>query len=125
MNVNEDHSAYWVPSLYFHDKTQGTYEKVNASIATYWLQRGTSNGNTTGSFQAYPPNFRMIAGNPMQRTVNSTDDNVNMGQQLSWACISYDGSKPTDTYKPYGPGFPSGKCGQTFRAEMFFPNCCK
>jgi hypothetical protein len=59
--------------------------------------------NDTEKLFAYPPGFRMLAGNPMLR--NYTD--VPEQQAISYSCLDYSGNGGPET-----KGFPQRNCAK-------------
>jgi len=62
--------------------------------------------------QAYPPGFRMLAGNPKLRTY---DENSLAQQAVSHVCLG--GNEPEQG------GFPKGNCKNGLRSQIYFPSC--
>jgi len=111
-----DHSNYWVPALY-HQRADGKWELVHwRGSAVYYLLRACDyapnrrNCDNTPVPMAFPYGFRMVAGDPLRRTVNVTD----LAQKaVSLVCLGAGG----DFH-----GFPPHNC-DTIRAQVFFPSC--
>merc|ERR1711963_618794 len=68
-NIAKDLSAYWVPTLYVK-KANGKFHHVDMNFAVYYKlinDRGQTDFNNNpiipGEFKAFPPRFKMIAGN--------------------------------------------------------------
>ncbi|KAH0556930.1 hypothetical protein GP486_005282 [Trichoglossum hirsutum] len=108
--ITQDMSNYWVPALYYH-AANGSFISVEqvGGATIYYLQR-QSNGE---KLFAFPPGFRMLAGNPFLR--NFTGDTA--AQAISFACIDYQNGGPETN------GFPTKNCPQGLRAQVFFPSC--
>ncbi len=106
-----DNSNYWTPTLWYQAE-DGSFEEVDqmGGATIYYLQRG-KNGE---KLKAFPPGFRMIAGDPFKR--QPTNDFA--GQAISYACLNYNGGG-----KPETPGFPNYNCPNGLRAQVFFPSC--
>ncbi|OAL39094.1 hypothetical protein AYO20_01412 [Fonsecaea nubica] len=109
--VEGDFSNYWIPALFFQHEN-GTFESVDqvGGATVYYLQRA-GNGET---LKAFPPGFRMIAGNPFKRT--GGDDFAT--QAISYNCLDYNGPA-----KPETPNFPNYNCPNGLRSQVFFPSC--
>lgn len=109
--VTQDHSAYWVPQLYYVHEN-GTYESVDmvTGITAYYLQRGTA--GPAGKILAVPNGLRMLAGDPNRRSFNDSD----VAQRaISFSCLGGNGGQNSlDTIT---------NCPDGLRAEIFFPNC--
>ena len=112
----EDNSVYWFPTLYYHNVTTNTYTSVEQSppgAAIYYLQR-TFGPNET--ITAFPPGFRMIAGNMGQRTAYTATD-PNFVPPVNFVCLNYQGvSSQSDN-------FPNVTCVDGLRAQLTFPSC--
>jgi hypothetical protein len=106
-----DNSNYWTPTLFFQHP-DGTFESVDqvGGMTVYYLQRA-GDGET---LKAFPPGFRMLAGNPFKRTAG--DDFAS--QAISYNCLDYNGPA-----KPETPNFPNYNCPNGLRAQVFFPSC--
>ncbi|KAJ4522451.1 hypothetical protein HRR83_003585 [Exophiala dermatitidis] len=106
-----DNSNYWTPTLFFQHQN-GSFESVNqiGGATVYYLQR-KGDGET---LKAFPPGFRMVAGNPFKRT--GGDDFAS--QAVSYACLNYNGPATAET-----PMFPNYNCPDGLRAQVFFPSC--
>jgi hypothetical protein len=106
-----DNSNYWTPTLWFQHQN-GTFESVNqvGGMLVYYLQRG-GNGE---KIKAFPPGFRMVAGNPFKRS----GGNDFASQAISYNCLDYNGPA-----KPETPNFPNYNCPNGLRAQVFFPSC--
>lgn len=60
---------------------------------------------------AFPPEFRMVAGDPNLRSFNDTPAQ----NAITWACLG--------TNTPLSGGMPNMKCPDGLRAQVFFPSC--
>ena len=105
-----DNSNYWVPTLWYQAE-DGSFEEVDqlGGATIYYLQRGKQGEK----LKAFPPGFRMIAGDPFKRQPG--DDFAS--QAISYACLDYSGGKPETG------GFPNYNCPNGLRAQVFFPSC--
>ncbi|KAF9529953.1 hypothetical protein CPB83DRAFT_925410 [Crepidotus variabilis] len=134
----EDKSNYWTATMYFKHPN-GTYLRVpqipnhvigspKGGMTVYYLQIAQPGEKVT----AFPKGFRMITGNPMLRS-KDTSDIRNVTKVSSWAttfrCWSdEDFLGPSNKYPP-GAGeydtvhLPNGKCFGGIRANIFFPTC--
>ncbi|ETI20140.1 hypothetical protein G647_08174 [Cladophialophora carrionii CBS 160.54] len=106
-----DNSNYWTPTL-FYQHQDGTFESVDqvGGMTVYYLQRGGDGEK----LKAFPPGFRMVAGNPFKRTAG----NDFASQGISYNCLDYNGPA-----KPETPNFPNYNCPNGLRAQVFFPSC--
>ena len=109
--VKEDNSNYWIGTL-FYQHPDGVLESVQQTggMLVYYLQRYA---NSSEKLHAYPPGFRMIAGNPMKRTSDQSLES----QAISYACIDY--NNPTAETG----ALPQKNCPQGLRSQVFFPSC--
>ncbi|KAF2008488.1 WSC-domain-containing protein [Aaosphaeria arxii CBS 175.79] len=115
-NIKQDMSVYWTPKLYFKAQN-GSFIDVpiigdNAGgnlggMAIYYLTRG---GPDNDKLRAFPPGFRMVAGDASKRV--ETDDFA--GRAVTHKCVGVDG--------PDSKGLPRTKC-DTIRAQVTFPSC--
>lgn len=109
--VTQDHSAYWVPQLYYTHEN-GTYEAIGMTggLTVYYLPRGDP--GPAGKILAVPNGLRMIAGDPFRRSYNSSD----VAQRaMGFSCLGGVG------YTKSLEGI--NNCPNGLRAEVFFPNC--
>ncbi|KAJ4412131.1 hypothetical protein N0V85_003713 [Neurospora sp. IMI 360204] len=141
--VTQDKSAYWTPSLYFQH-ANGSYElvqQVGGMLAYYLLY--TDNANPSGGIKAFPPGFRMIAGDTNRRnyTVGNVQDAdpqksdwASLGQTgqadltqraIGFNCLNYGKQAEGTLYRHYMPDkdYLDANCADGIRAEMMFPSC--
>ncbi|KAI5812158.1 hypothetical protein BZA77DRAFT_359753 [Pyronema omphalodes] len=103
-----DKSNYWIPNLFVKAKN-GSFHNVNNGGATiYYLQR---RGSPDEELIPFPEGFRMVAGNPMIRSL-ATGAQKN---GASFACLG--------TNKPETRYIPNYKCPYGLRAQMVMPSC--
>ncbi|EPE07387.1 hypothetical protein F503_08038 [Ophiostoma piceae UAMH 11346] len=140
-NVKADKSAYWMPSLFFHDKANNTFEPVKLFyMNVYYFFEGTND-----DIKPFPVGLQMVSGNAMLKTAPATGNDVldpakGTIQPAQFTCprSSYDipsypvGSDGTtagiqDTNnKGAGAGFPFAECdgyASPLRADLHFPSC--
>jgi len=111
-----DHSNYWVPALYHQipDKMwelvpfQGNAVYYQLTACNYAPNLRTYPANNMPL--AFPDGFRMVAGDPLRRTVNESDY-TNKAVQI--VCLGAGGNFF---------GFPPYTCNR-MRAEVYFPSC--
>ncbi|GAA5897600.1 hypothetical protein JCM6882_003529 [Rhodosporidiobolus microsporus] len=109
--VKQDMSNYWTPALYFAH-ANGSFTMVEqVSLLVYYLQR--FNEKDQYPIKAFPPDFRMLAGNPYLRSYNESNA---MAKQIGCNCLG--GAEPTR--RPY---LPTNNCPNGLRFEVFFPSC--
>jgi hypothetical protein len=106
-----DMSNYWTPTMFFQHQ-DGTFETVgqNGGALVYYLQRAPKGKEMV----AFPPGFRMIAGDPSKRS--GGDDHAT--QAISYACLDYNGPATKETND-----FPKRNCPSGLRTQVFFPSC--
>jgi len=113
-----DYSAYWHPDL-FYKWPNGTLSLVPSGGLTvyYEARRGNSGGpQANPTWTAFPPGFRMTAGNPFRRTYNASSLADN---SITFACLPGSGSLPQTNGFPA----PSNVCANGLRAQVYFPMC--
>ncbi|KAF2205073.1 WSC-domain-containing protein [Delitschia confertaspora ATCC 74209] len=119
-NIKQDLSNYWSPKLYFHAKNGsfisvpivGDNEGGNmGGMAIYYLTRS---GPDNDKLIAFPPGFRMLAGDPNKRV--ATDDFA--GRAVSHKCVGGENPSAPDETK----NLPTQKCDQ-IRVQVTFPSC--
>lgn len=128
--VREDKSLYWVPQLMFR-YSNGTIVAVPADNFLIYYQL------TAAKITAFPPGFRMLAGDPHLRSAQastipgsaswSADQKEQYRRQsksTGFNCIRYDGVKPEAT--ALRQELPTKQfidsCTQ-IRTEQYFPSC--
>jgi hypothetical protein len=112
--VTKDLSNYWVPQLYYKGQ-DGTFTSVNqqGGVLVYYIQRADPlDPEYSKGLLAFPPGFRMVAGNPFLRSFNSSS--------LEAAAITYN---CLGTNNPQTNGFPNYNCPGGLRTQVFFPSC--
>lgn len=107
--VEGDNSAYWVPKLYFNDKTTGMVEDV----PLYYMNVYYFFEPTDDDVVAFPVGLQMVSGNAMIRDCpdfqgeNQLDAGNAAGTQpLQWTC-------PRSSYSPASWPSASGSNGST------------
>ncbi|KPV72906.1 uncharacterized protein RHOBADRAFT_55573 [Rhodotorula graminis WP1] len=114
-HAKEDMSAYWHPSLYVHwaNDTFTRVRELDGGLA-YYLFRFNEADKT--NVTAFPPGFRMLAGDPFARSYNlagSAEDTI------GWNCLG--APEPT---RVEGSGLPVDRyCSDNLRGEVRFPSC--
>ncbi|GAA5987967.1 hypothetical protein JCM10908_007292 [Rhodotorula pacifica] len=109
--VKQDMSNYWTPALYFAH-ANGSFTLVEqVGLLVYYLPR--KNDKDTGPVKAFPEGFRMLAGNPYQRSFDGSD----MANAIGVNCL---GGKREPTRLP---DFPPNNCPNGMRLEVMFPSC--
>lgn len=111
-----DNSAYWHPDL-FYTWPNGSLSLVpQGGLTIYYEGRGGSGSQASPSFTAFPPGFRMVAGNANKRSFNAS--NV-ADQALSMVCLT------AGTSPPQQAGFfdPKYYCVNGMRMQIYFPSC--
>lgn len=112
--VTKDLSNYWTPTLFYRAQN-GSFISVgqNGGVTVYYLQRSDPlDPEYSKGLLAFPPGFRMVAGNPYLRSYNSSS----LAQQaITYVCLG--------TSNPQTNGFPNYKCPNGLRSQVFFPSC--
>ena len=114
--IVQDNSAYWFPTLYWHNSTDGSYTsvpQVSPDADIYYLQRQDP---VDEPVVAFPPGFRMIAGSMSRRTPYNAE-NPQFVPPVNCVCLNYYGVT-TYTYN-----FPNVTCVDGLRAQLNFPSC--
>ncbi|KAK6510292.1 hypothetical protein TWF481_005009 [Arthrobotrys musiformis] len=141
-NVKNDHSNYWVPSLYFKSPEDGTLYPVELFYAkVYYFFEATND-----DIKPFPKGFRMRAGDPsLRHPPNPVKGNLDASKgtitPAQWTCPrdhpstplyppESDGTKGVGVQDPnnggQGWGFPDQECdgyASPLRADVHFPSC--
>ncbi|KAE8147040.1 hypothetical protein BDV25DRAFT_41151 [Aspergillus avenaceus] len=131
--VKQDRSAYWTPAVYFlHDN--GTSELVDqvGGMLAYYLLYGTD-------IQAFPDNFRMLAGDTYQRNftwpipdppksewTGSQASQASLRQKaIGFNCLNYNKAAEASLGRHYLPdkAYLDEHCTDGVRFEIMFPSC--
>lgn len=86
-----------------------THIPLDIVLTIVLRQRGTNS-----TILAYPPGFRMVAGNPFLRSYSGSYAQ----QAISFACLNYNGPEPAETHD-----LPNYNCPNGVRAQVYFPSC--
>ncbi|KAI5811394.1 WSC-domain-containing protein [Peziza echinospora] len=109
--VTKDLSNYWTPSLFYQAKNGSFFPvKQSGGALIYYLQRRGFDGE---KLNAFPPGFRMLAGNPNVRSFKNTPE----AKAVNFACLDYVNGGPETN------GFPTKNCPNGLRTQVFFPSC--
>ncbi|KAJ6260802.1 hypothetical protein Dda_5032 [Drechslerella dactyloides] len=143
-NVKNDHSNYWVPSLYFKSPDDGTLYPVELFYPkVYYFFEPTND-----EIKAFPKGFRMLAGDTSLRAPPSpAKDNLDPSKgpitPVQWTCPRSDSNSKSPLYPAnsdgkhgvgiqdpsnggQGWGFPDQECdgyASPLRADIHFPSC--
>ncbi|KAL9127627.1 MAG: hypothetical protein Q9217_003539 [Psora testacea] len=114
--IQADKSTYWTPQLYYQH-SNGKFEEVgNQGMTVYYLGRGDKPAN----IKPFPPGFRMISGDPLARSYDTSATTYNnarpIADRVSFACLD---SAPM----PETPGMNRTQCKNGLRAQIHFPSC--
>ncbi|KAI1375847.1 hypothetical protein F4677DRAFT_102695 [Hypoxylon crocopeplum] len=122
---SEDFSNYWTANLYFRARN-GTYKRVpqfanlglgvQAGMTVYYI-RGYQ---PTAKVTAFPPGFRMLVGDPMNRQAGT------MQKGLCYRCEANMQQNPFGGAPCTGQdtqAFPAQACGGGWRVSVHFPSC--
>ncbi|KAF2685079.1 hypothetical protein K458DRAFT_20051 [Lentithecium fluviatile CBS 122367] len=135
--VVDDKSAYWTPALMFQHEN-GTFEivrQVGGMLVYYNPVR-----NEGEKVEAYPPGFRMIAGDNKLRSfytdINSVPEKSLYREEdlkqpalaqkaLGFNCLNYKGTPEAAFLRHEMPekSFMDQNCADGIRAEIAFPSC--
>lgn len=141
--IKNDKSNYWVPSLFFQDPKNGTFQKVPLFyMNVYYFFEGTDD-----KIKPFPIGLKMLSGDSKTRSapesggaLNLDPDNGMPINPVQWTCprSSYDPpSYPTNSdgasagmvdpnNKGSGAGFPLYPCdgyASPLRQDIHFPSC--
>ncbi|GKT41107.1 uncharacterized protein ColSpa_01288 [Colletotrichum spaethianum] len=136
--VKQDKSAYWHPALYFEDSSTGEFELVDqvGGMLAYYLLNGKD-------IKAFPPGFRMIAGDTDRRNYTAGDPSQPDPQKSAWStlgqttqsileqraigfnCLNYARDPEGTLYRHFLPdkAYLDANCANGVRFEMMFPSC--
>ena len=115
--IKEDLSNYWTPALYYKAPNgsltlvpQGGLGDGGSGMNVYYNQQP----GQEDTLKAFPPNFRMIAGNPFKRNTTGTEDE----KAISFSCLDYAKGNNQYIYE-----MPKAVCPDGLRAQVYFPAC--
>ncbi|RDW93055.1 DUF1996 domain-containing protein [Aspergillus mulundensis] len=132
--VKQDKSAYWTPALYFVDSSTGDSELVDqvGGMLAYYLLYGDD-------VQAFPDDFRMIAGDPFLRNFTWpvpdppksewTGDQASQAalkqKALGFNCLNYNKAAEPSLGRHFLPekSYLDEHCTDGVRFEIMFPSC--
>lgn len=142
--VKGDNSAYWFPSLYFHDPKTGEFESVDLYYfnAYYFFEA------TNDDIKPFPLGLNMVAGDAMTRVMPKTGAKANLDPSKGpvnparMTCPRLQNIYDPPSWKPdsdgtmagvgdainlgEGVGFPYRTCDGLYsplRADIHFPSC--
>ncbi|KAL8403301.1 hypothetical protein RB594_008524 [Gaeumannomyces avenae] len=123
--ITADLSNYWAPALYFRHQ-DGSFSSVpnSGGMLVYYLQREDERDpQYEKGIAAFPPGFRMMAGDPWaRRLVVDVDDKEAQAtlraRAISFACL---GLPPGD--HGLTSFLPNRKCPAGLRVQVSFPSC--
>ncbi|KAJ5191927.1 uncharacterized protein N7498_010912 [Penicillium cinerascens] len=131
--VEQDMSAYWTPALYFMH-TNGSAELVEevGGMLAYYLLYGES-------VTAFPDNFRMLAGDSLQRNFTwpipdppksswsgAQESQAALRQKaIGFNCLNYAKDPEPSLYRHFMPNktYLDEHCTDGIRIELMFPSC--
>jgi len=125
MRVQQDLSNYWFPAMYHYDGVNNFNLLLSRFSVYYWQTTQSYNANnvTCGSNKRYPfpENFKMLAGNMMQRTINYSDPASTATEfQCQMSNAPYGGPYSKDMRDFQRQGL---ICDNELRATVTFPSC--
>lgn len=122
----EDFSNYWTAVLYFK-QSNGTFKRVpqlpgqllgnpNGGMTVYYIQP------PSGSVTAFKKGFRMIVGDPMVRTMNSSNPEA---LSMNFRCLDANGGNGGVSGDPGTDSntLASKPCASGIRSQINFPTC--
>ncbi|KAI0115415.1 hypothetical protein F4814DRAFT_460122 [Daldinia grandis] len=122
---SEDFSNYWTANLYFRARN-GTYRRVpqfanlglnvEAGMTIYYIRGYQPNAKVT----AFPPGFRMLVGDPMNRQANTMQKGLCYRCEANMAQNPFGGAPCTGSDTQ---AFPKEACGGGWRVSVHFPSC--
>jgi hypothetical protein len=141
--IKADKSAYWMGSLFFHDKEKNTYDPVPLGYMNvyYFFDK------TNDDIQPFPVGLHIVSGDASKRTPPETgnlqlDPSKGTIQPAQITCPRLDATKnllaypagsdgssggiPDSGDKGRGAGFPFLKCDGLYsplRVDLHFPSC--
>ncbi|EGZ68858.1 hypothetical protein NEUTE2DRAFT_168535 [Neurospora tetrasperma FGSC 2509] len=116
--VSKDLSNYWVPTVYFHH-ANGSFEAVEqvGGINVYYQERMEWTDYCAGrELLAFPPGFRMMAGDTTRRDFNSSKVEH---RAIEFICLLTDGQEGLPPFH----GFPNRTCDGGLQIRIRFPSC--
>lgn len=105
--IEQDHSNYWVPDLWFNWKN-GSVTSVGGGMVIYYLF------DADGKAKPFPENFRSLSGDPKLRTY---DPNSKAQQAITFLCLDFNGETTRHNE------LPKKKCPSGIRSQVNFPMC--
>lgn len=115
-----DKSVYWMPNLYFHSPSNGSFIRVpEQPYHKIYYKYGKGDNMYDTDISEFPKEFRMIAGNMLLR---AQDDSYMgpYGTELGWACHGGDGHPDLNAV-----GIPKGftACPNGLAVAITMPSC--
>ncbi|KAE9401313.1 hypothetical protein BT96DRAFT_992198 [Gymnopus androsaceus JB14] len=126
MPIQQDHSSYWFPTLYFQHKN-GSFSDVSLYVVAHsmlssklilgssidYLYNDAENGKPN-TVQAFPDDFRMISGDMTLRSYNASSY---AQQAITFLCLNFNGVSTKYNF------LPPISCPSGIRAQINFPMC--
>lgn len=107
-DIEADKSIYWTPAVYWQAKN-GSFIAAKHEYSRVYYEGRPVNDNE--KIYAFPPGFRMVAGNPFRRSEATTNE----AKAVTWACA---GSNLKESQN-----IPAAQCSQRMRPQIGFPMC--
>ncbi|KAK0614679.1 hypothetical protein B0T14DRAFT_499895 [Immersiella caudata] len=131
--ASEDFSNYWTANLYFKHKN-GSFKRVPQGGAAYQFNDRFSTQTQggilvyyvsaqPGKITAFRPGFRMLSGDPMQRTADPTMRRQNCYRCYTGPNFQGDVGAPCQDAANDHPGLPEKACAGGIRTNVHFPTC--
>lgn len=123
--ITADLSNYWAPALYFRHQN-GSFSSVpnSGGMLVYYLQREDERDTDHAKgIAAFPPGFRMVAGDPWARRLvvdvgNKEAQSTLRARAISFACLGLPaGDHGLTSF------LPNRKCPDGLRVQVSFPSC--
>ncbi|KAH8733130.1 hypothetical protein GQ44DRAFT_696965 [Phaeosphaeriaceae sp. PMI808] len=131
---SKDLSNYWTANLYFKSPKNGTYRrvrqlgaarqfnddfstKIDGGVLVYYVSA------QPGKVKAFQPGFRMLAGDPTNRKVDSKMKMQNCYRCYTGPNFGGDNAAPCADNKLDTQRMPSAPCKGGIRSNILFPTC--
>ncbi|KAH8203824.1 hypothetical protein TruAng_002001 [Truncatella angustata] len=111
--IKQDQSSYWVPTLYYHAENGFLRTAESACVLTLIVRQRQDEKDPefNQGLIPFPKDFRMIAGNPMNRNLSNSIEQ----SAVSFVCLGIT--------EPATPELPRHNCPNGLRTQLIFPSC--
>jgi hypothetical protein len=110
-----DMTAYWHPDLYYMWPNKSLSLIPTGGLTVYYEGRQGNGNQSNPQIKAFPPGFRMTAGDPFRRSFNSS---IVAQTAVQVACLAAQPNKETNGFPD-----PSLYCLNGMRMQVYFPQC--